>query len=250
MILWGRVQVDTLGSIFTAGPLTLDLWAVPFTIIAVVGAINTMNLIDGVDGLCGGLAIVCFGTIALLSWQAGVYRELALPMTLISAIVVFLFFNLRNSASKKVFLGDAGSMFLGFAAAWFLANASQGSAPVMSPVTALWIFAVPLIDTLGVMIRRLFRLQSPLRGDRTHLHHLLLAAGLSPRSVLCAMLSGAVLLAAVGVAGMQFGVSDGVMFAGFVAIFLVVLASTMRHAKQATRRRDDVISTETASFPR
>lgn len=247
MIAWAGLEVNDLGRAFTVSPLTMDAWALPFTLVGVVGAINAMNLIDGIDGLCGGLAVVCLTTIAVLSWEAGAYREFALPMVLITSVVVFLRFNLCDSASTKVFLGDAGSMFLGFAAAWLLADASQGNARVMSPVTTLWVFAVPLIDTSTVMIRRLFRLRSPLRGDHTHLHHLLLAAGFSRLLALGILLSSAALMAVIGVAGMRLGVSDRSMLVGFAGVFLVVLVSTMWRAREVIHRHDGVLPDEAVS---
>ncbi|MGD8329015.1 MAG: MraY family glycosyltransferase, partial [Acidobacteriota bacterium] len=233
MIAWGGVLVVTLGPILSPNNLTLGYLAIPFTVIGVVGAINAMNLIDGVDGLCGGLAIICLAPIAMLSWQGGVYREAALAMALISAIAVFLGFNVRDATSMKAFMGDAGSMFVGFAIAWLLVSASQGDRRVMTPVTPLWLFAIPLIDTLGVMVRRFLRRQSPFRGDHTHLHHMLLDAGFSPRQVMAILLASAGLLALVGVGAMRYGVDDRVMFAGFVVVFGTVLAATLLRSREA-----------------
>jgi UDP-N-acetylmuramyl pentapeptide phosphotransferase/UDP-N-acetylglucosamine-1-phosphate transferase len=177
------------------------------------------------------VALICLVPIAVLSWRGGAYREATLSLALIGAIVVFLAFNLRADPSRKVFMGDAGSMFLGFAVAWLLVGASQGDGRVMTPVTPLWLFAIPLIDTLSVMFRRMLRRQSPFRGDHTHLHHILLDAGFSPRQVLAILLVSAALLGAVGVAGMQYGISERALFAGFVVVFAAVLAATVLQSR-------------------
>lgn len=248
MILWGGVVVATLGPIVFEDPLTLGPWAIPFTVVGVVGATNAMNLIDGVDGLCAGLAVICLVPIAVLSWRGGIYREAALSLTLIAGIVVFLAFNLRTDPSEKVFLGDAGSMFLGFAMAWLLVGASQGEGRVMTPVTPLWLFAIPLLDTLGVMVRRILRRQSPFRGDNTHLHHLLLDAGFSPRQVLAILLASAALLGAIGVAGTQYGVSERALFAGFVVIFAAVLATTMLQSRGTEVLHDGAVPDQPAGL--
>ena len=94
----------------------------------------------------------------------------------------FLYFNLRYLRQRRArcFLGDNGSMLLGFVFAWLLSDLSQmtdGSPRAITPITTLWLFAVPLIDTLCVMLRRMWLGRSPFHADRHHLHHLFLRAG-------------------------------------------------------------------------
>ena len=105
-------------------------------------------------------------------------------------------------------MGDAGSMFLGFTLAWFLIQLSQGEERLLAPVTALWIIALPLIDTVSMMVRR-FRLgRSPFAADREHFHHILLASGYTPKQTLVMMILIAGLLAGVGLAGHLLGVPE------------------------------------------
>jgi UDP-GlcNAc:undecaprenyl-phosphate GlcNAc-1-phosphate transferase len=96
------------------------------------------------------------------------------------ASVGFLYYNLRYPGNRRarVFLGDNGSMLLGFLFAWLFIALSQGEPAAMTPVTALWLFALPLMDTVGVMLRRIWLGKSPFRADRHHLHHLFVRAGI------------------------------------------------------------------------
>ena len=115
-------------------------------------------------------------------------------------------------------MGDSGSMFLGFGIAWVLLEASQGKDAVMAPVTALWVFAIPLIDMWAIMLRRVMKGQSPFMADRDHLHHIFLRAGFSYRATLNIMSLIAVLFACVGIFGHVYQVPEWLMFAGFMVI--------------------------------
>jgi UDP-GlcNAc:undecaprenyl-phosphate GlcNAc-1-phosphate transferase len=101
-------------------------------------------------------------------------------------------------------------------------------------VTALWLLALPIIDTLIIMARRIHKGRSPLSGDREHFHHILLAAGFSPAQTLVAMVLMAVLAATIGVAGQLVGIAEYLMFAGFL-ILLGLHAGIVSHAWKTTR---------------
>ena len=121
MILFSGVALNDLGNIFNTGLLQLSWWAIPFTIFASVGIINAMNLIDGVDGLAGSTAIICFLSISILYFLAGDYD--LKPILYIGVLIPFLFRNLCSA--KKVFMGDAGSMFLGLGIVWVIIMAHR-----------------------------------------------------------------------------------------------------------------------------
>jgi UDP-GlcNAc:undecaprenyl-phosphate GlcNAc-1-phosphate transferase len=140
-------------------------------------------------------------------------------LLLASVILAFLLFNVRISGRALVFMGDAGSMFLGLVLAWLLIGFSQGEGRLMSPATALWIFAVPLIDTVSLMLRRMICGRSPFEADREHFHHILRAAGFSRKQTLALVLTLALTAAAVGLGGFFLGVSEHWMFFGFLSVF-------------------------------
>ncbi|AGA91389.1 UDP-N-acetylmuramyl pentapeptide phosphotransferase/UDP-N-acetylglucosamine-1-phosphate transferase [Thioflavicoccus mobilis 8321] len=217
MTVWGGVALADLGHLGLGGELLpLGIAAVPFTVFAAVGVVNATNMVDGLDGLAGSLTLVTLGALIVIAWQAHASAELAILLTLASVIIAFLFYNLRPSAPAAIFMGDAGSMFLGFILAWFLIDFSQGEERLIAPTTALWLFALPLFDTLCVITRRLMQRQSPFSADRAHCHHVLQDVGLSRHGTLVAIVLFAVAAAAIGLAGQWLGVPEPLMLGGFL----------------------------------
>lgn len=185
MVYWGGVRVDYVGPIFTDTPIILGVWAVPFTLFATVGLINAVNMCDGADGVAGSLCLAALLMLAAAALYAGNNQLFAWLLPIISAIAVFLVFNMRFPWQRraKVFLGNAGSAFLGFTVAWVAFRLTQNTSHPVSPVLAPWLLAAPLIDCLVLIARRLKLGRSPFNADRDHLHHLLLDAGLKPTQV-------------------------------------------------------------------
>ena len=219
MVSGGGVVLNDLGRLGIGGEiLNLGLLASPFTVFAAVGVINATNMVDGLDGLAASLSLVTVAALMLLAWAGGQESALAVLVILAATALGFLLYNLRLRGPALVFMGDAGSMFLGFALAWFLVAFSQGDGRLMAPTTALWLFAVPLIDTVSVMIRRLARARSPFSADRAHFHHVLRDLGLSRRQTLVVMVSAALVAAAIGLAGEWAGVSEALMLLGFLTM--------------------------------
>ena len=162
MVLPNDFLIRNAGAILADRPLLLLQWAAPVTIFAVVGMINAVNLIDGLDGLAGGVSFVALIWFAIAAAVLGLPEELPLILVLAFGVLGFLVFNFRHPwrARAAVFLGDAGSMMLGLALAFVAITLTQRSSHPLPPITALWICALPVIDTLSLMIRRLAAGQS------------------------------------------------------------------------------------------
>lgn len=239
-----NVVLQDLGNLLSFGPVALGVWCVPFTVFAAVGMMNAMNMIDGMDGLAGGLALIAFVCLALIAAVGGQLLDSWLLHCLVAAVLAFLCFNLRWPGARpaRVFMGDAGSLLLGFLLSWFTIDLSQGGGRAMTPVTALWILAIPLLDTVSLMLRRIFAGKSPFRGDREHLHHMLLNLGLSINQTLCIILGMALLFALIGVGGFYLRVPEARLFFTFLSVAGVYLAATHYIAKVigARRRRQPV----------
>ncbi len=160
----------------------LGWFAWPMTVLSVVGVINACNMSDGIDGAAGGLvALALAGAMVLASGQV-VAADLVIVSVTLAAVLGFLVWNLPLLRSARAYLGDGGSLLLGSLLAWVLVGFSQGSERAFAPVTALWLYAVPLIDTVSVMWRRMADGRSAFQPDQRHLHHILLRAGLSVRT--------------------------------------------------------------------
>lgn len=236
-IWWGDTRLRDLGEIwFGDGPLGLGAMTVALTIFATVGMINALNMIDGVDGLAGSVALI--GTIGLAGIALLAERPLEsnLALALAATLAGFLLFNARLPGRRRalVFMGDAGSMFLGLALCWLSIRLSQGDQRAMAPVIALWLFALPLCDTVTLLIRRTLKGQSPFRADREHLHHLLLQAGFSHCATVRILAGIALICALIGIAGEWLKWPEHWMFVSFLALFVLHFLLT-RHAWKVMR---------------
>ncbi len=149
----------------------LGSFGIIFTIFAVTGIINAFNMIDGINGLCSGVALVVFVCLSFLGADSTMsYGNLII----ISSLAGFLVYNLGLFGKKRsVFLGDNGSNFLGFLVAWSCITYSSTDVALMSPVAALWLVAIPLWDCVGMIAGRFASGRAAFEADRNHIHHIL-----------------------------------------------------------------------------
>lgn len=235
------VKVTNLGNLFALGNLHLGLLAIPFTAIAITGLCNAYNMVDGIDGLAGGLTLVSVGSLLFLTLGKAPDNETALLAFLCTSILTFMVFNLTLRSKIKVFMGDAGSTFLGCAVAIAMIYFSQSGRNIINPATALWLVAIPMMDMVSTMLRRMGKGKSPFRADRTHLHHVLMRGGLSQRQALVCILLVAFGCALVGVFlervwPQHEAVSFGLWLMGFAVYFKFVVKHGFRLAKMIRRR--------------
>ena len=190
--------ITHLGALF-GRDVPLGMFAIPFSVIAFVGGINAINMIDGTDGMAGKMALITTLGVATIFYLARAVELLPLTWAMLGALVGFLLFNSRLFVKRAwVFMGDSGSMWLGLVLGWFMAQVTQGGVSA-EPALVLWLFGIPLIDTLVVMARRMKRKQSPFAGDRTHIHHVLEHAGLSVRRTVLVLSLAQLVLVGIGV---------------------------------------------------
>ena len=221
MIFGAGIYVHNLGDLFGGGDIILPMAvAVPFTVLAVACYINSMNMIDGVDGMAACLGIMAVVTLMIL--VGGKQVSILPSITLAAALLGFLIFNLQIVRRlRKVFLGDAGSMLLGFTFAWLAIDYSQNdiSGPeLFSPITALFVLGLPLVDMLTTLARRIKKGQNPMRPDRTHVHHILLHAGFTPRQTLAVIIFVGALFHTLGIALHFGGAPDWLQLIAFLAV--------------------------------
>jgi len=181
MIYLTGIEINNIGNLFGYGPVHLTTAVgILFTVFCTIGIVNSINMVDGVDGLAGTIVLISLSALCLLAWISDNLVEALMLLKLCACIMGFLLFNTRLIFKKAyVFLGDAGSMLLGFMLLWFFLKLSQDNPQSLSAVGAGWIFGLPLIDTISVMMRRIFSGNSPFEADRSHLHHRLLNSNMS-----------------------------------------------------------------------
>ena len=155
--------------------LVLPAWiSIPLTLFFLVGITNSINLADGLDGLAGGTTFLCLCALAMLAYSVGQVSCTALALAFGGAVLGFLRF---NTFPASVFMGDAGSQLLGFTVGVLSLRATQSGNSVVSAATPILLLALPIMDTLSVMVQRLGEGRSPFSADKNHIHHKLLAFG-------------------------------------------------------------------------
>jgi UDP-GlcNAc:undecaprenyl-phosphate GlcNAc-1-phosphate transferase len=215
--------ISNLGDLFSLGQVELGPMGILFTYVAIIVVINAYNMVDGIDGLIGSLSLNTFTSIAILFLMSGNQGYLTYPLILAAATLPYLAFNLGffKKYTNKIFMGDAGSMFIGLSVIWLLTMGTQGENASFRPVTALWICAIPLMDMLAIVFRRVRKGKSPFKPDRDHLHHILQRAGLSSRQSLIIITIFAGLMSAIGLLGEYFQVAESTELALFILIFIL-----------------------------
>jgi UDP-GlcNAc:undecaprenyl-phosphate GlcNAc-1-phosphate transferase len=203
------------------GAVSLGVLTYPVTILWVVGITNAINLIDGLDGLAAGVSAIASTTICLIALSLG-HAPVALLTAVLSGVLVgFLFFNFHPA---KLFMGDSGSLVLGFSLATVALQGVQKGSTAFALLVPIVVMAVPIADTLTAIVRRLATGRWPFAADREHFHHRLLWKGLNQtRAVLClyavsAACGVAAYVMAVGTPGVSWAVVLTVAVGGILLI--------------------------------
>jgi UDP-GlcNAc:undecaprenyl-phosphate GlcNAc-1-phosphate transferase len=179
IVAWAAGFRILAGWSYADGGVTLGVLSMPVTVLWIVAVTNAFNLIDGLDGLAAGIALFAMIALSVTSLLAGPTDVLLLLAVLAGATAGFLRYNFNRAS---IFLGDSGSLFLGFALALISIHASQKSTAALAIAVPIVSLGLPMLDTALVVIRRFVCRQSILRGDRRHIHHVLLERGFSPTS--------------------------------------------------------------------
>ncbi len=193
IVIGSDVRIRNLFGIFGIYEINY-LVSVIFTIITFIILINAFNLIDGIDGLAGGYSLICSALFGISYYRLGEYNYplVILSVVLIGSVLAFLYYNLSNLRATKIFMGDTGSMLLGFLLAFtcicfidIFIDKNIVSVPryhlESAPVVAVAILILPIVDTLNVIIVRLWNKKSPFEADKNHIHHKLLQLDLTHR---------------------------------------------------------------------
>ena len=209
--IWGGILVEHV-SLLGGSHIDLGVLALPFTFVWIIGITNAFNLVDGLDGLAAGLAIIAAGSIATIFFLHGHAQNTLLLLILLGALLGFLPYNF-NPAS--IFLGDSGSLVVGYVLSVTAITGSQKGATTLAVVTPLLVFGLPIVDTLLSMVRRFVgslrmlesqkatlqeqigRAKRMFEADQRHIHHRLLALGFSHRNAVLVLYALALGLASL-----------------------------------------------------
>ncbi len=223
MVVWGGVEIRALGNLVGFGEFGLGPFAVPFTVLCTVFMINAINMADGLDGLAGGMVFIILSMLALLGWLAGKDPGLISVAALLAmATLGFLIYNARSPFRRRasVFMGDAGSMMLGFAIAWLAISMAGNGTSRVQPVFLAWILLIPAMDTFAISVRRLSRGRSPLAADRTHMHHIIIRCGYPVRTAVRVLHLAVLATALFAILAWTLGWPQAILFWMAAALFI------------------------------
>lgn len=184
MALASGVCIDSLHGLWGIAHFTWWL-ALPLTVFAGVGVINSINMVDGVNGLSSGLCLLCCLLFGVVFMTMGDYANSVLAFSMMASLLPFIVHNVFGNTSR-MYIGDAGTMVMGVLMTWFVIyiltdNSSTYvvSKKICTPAMVLAFLAVPVFDTLRVMTMRIMKGHSPFAPDKTHLHHAFVGIGIS-----------------------------------------------------------------------
>ena len=232
---FGHTSIISLGQILGPFDLHTGILAMPLAILCIVALTNAINMLDGFDGIVGGVlvgslvSLVCVFALIAGDLEPGSNQyQSALDAARTAAVVTgaiigFLALNQRSRWRSRaaIFMGDSGSMMLGFlVASLTLYGCTNFGTHSLSLAAAVWILAVPILDLGSAIIRRHNAGVTPMTPDRKHIHHLVLAMGLPPIRAVVVVQALAVLMGCIGVAAWRAGIPEYVLGWGFVVLFV------------------------------
>jgi UDP-GlcNAc:undecaprenyl-phosphate GlcNAc-1-phosphate transferase len=213
-----------------------SLFALGLTLSFLVGSMNAFNMMDGADGLAGGVALFAAGWLALAGFLSGQATEAAALVILVAIILGFLAFNARFAGRRQasVFMGDSGSVMLGCLLAAFAVRLCQEGPDGVPFVALLWVFALPAIDAGSVIVRRIAAGGSPMRADGRHIHWICQREGWSVERTVGGLWLASALLGGVGVLGWRAGVPEPVLLMG-LSVPVLLHVWFLRHSTKPAR---------------
>ncbi|WP_029296514.1 glycosyltransferase family 4 protein [Chryseobacterium hispalense] len=248
IVIGSDIRIRNLFGIFGIYEINYFV-SVVFSIVTFIILINAFNLIDGIDGLAGGYSVVCSALFGISYYRLGSYNYplVILSVIIIGSVLAFLYYNLSHYRTNKIFMGDTGSMLLGFLLAFtsisFINIFIDKHLPDVpryhlksAPVVAVAILILPIVDTLNVIIIRLLKKKSPFDADKNHIHHRLLKLNLTHRRS-----SGYIILYYLFVVGLAYCLRHTnvnlllfiIIFFGFLGAYIPDFLYALRHIKNS-----------------
>ncbi len=219
------------------GMIYLGYFSFPITILWVVGITNTVNLIDGLDGLAAGISIIATITLFAVAMQEYRLIPAVLAIALAGSLSGFLKYNFHPA---EIFMGDSGSMFTGFILAAISATGALKSAAAVTIVVPILALGVPIFDTIFAIVRRLYHNKPIGEADRGHIHHRLMALGWSHRQAVIIVYGSSLLLGATALIINGLNIKNGMILFGLAVTGVIygawklgIFSTELSHESQA-----------------
>ncbi len=224
LIIADGYTITSLGQYF-GSHTTLGFLTIPFTIFAVVGFTNAMNLIDGLDGLSGSVSIVILAGFIYIGYIEEDMIILYLASMLMIGISIFLLFNFHPA---KIFLGDSGALLVGFTISLIAIKLLD----YISPTSVFFLTGIPILDTLYVMVNRIINKKSPFVADKTHLHHHIFRHTKNGKKTVAILTLSQLMFTLIGLSLIN---NDDILnlsiFITIYILFFIMLTSSKNHLK-------------------
>ncbi len=218
IVVLSGVRVEFMTNFILGGMFPLYIFSAPFTVLWIVAIINAVNLIDGLDGLAAGTSIIAATTMAISGYATGQTEMASIALILIGAALGFLKYNFHPA---KIFMGDTGSMFLGYNLAVLAVMGFTKSFTLLSLVTPILVLAIPILDTVFAIIRRKMNNKPIFKPDKNHLHHCLLNYGFNHRDTVLVIYTVSAILALCGLIMTYLNPSQGVILLFIISVIII-----------------------------
>ncbi|MDC0056695.1 undecaprenyl/decaprenyl-phosphate alpha-N-acetylglucosaminyl 1-phosphate transferase [Alphaproteobacteria bacterium] len=211
IIIGSGMLINDFGFYIINNLVDITSLSILLTLVSIIGLTNAINFIDGIDGLASGIILI--GLMSIFSFAVAEdnivdltslhkFNYFNIAYVLFFSVLTFFIFNVF--IKQKIFLGDAGSTFLGFFFGWLLIYYSQEPLKLFHPVLCVWCVTVPVYDLLSVILKRISENKNPFKPDKNHLHHLLQLNNIDNRMILTIILSFGVSMSIIGFVVYQF----------------------------------------------
>ncbi len=220
-LVLGGVRIDFFNNPFGVGDpfIYIKYLSIPITLFWITGITNTINLIDGLDGLAAGVSMICSISLMCIAYKFGFTEVTIIAAILAGACLGFLPFNFNPA---KIFMGDTGALFLGFVLSYISIEGVMKSVVALTIIVPVIILGVPVFDTAFAMIRRKLSGKSMVEADKGHLHHRLLAMGLSQRQTVIVLYTISIIFGVLANVISRFSSNQGLIVS--IIIFIVIIA--------------------------
>lgn len=232
VIFSGNTVVHTLGSSGSFGSVELGWFAIPFTYLGIVGVTNAINLLDGLNGLAGGVSLLGFLFLGIAAAAAGNFAVAMACFAFVGALTAFLLFNFPKA---RIFMGDSGSLFLGFSLSVMAIAVTQSASAPVSPIFPVLVLLIPLFDTLRVMIMRVLRKRHPFQADKSHLHHLLVRSKISPVTAVLLLWATTAVFGVTGLLMLTKSLEAALAFVLYACLLLSFFAISLTWRRRARK---------------
>jgi UDP-GlcNAc:undecaprenyl-phosphate GlcNAc-1-phosphate transferase len=227
------LEIQNLGALFGTKVMMLHLpWSIMFTVISIVGTINAINMIDGIDGLAGSLSLIFFIFFGLLGFISGHHLVVTISILASAVVLGFLLFNFPCAPfhrTRRIFMGDTGSSFLGFILAWLAIElASNPASSTILPMSLVWIIALPLIDMSSVMLTRILKIRHVGLPDNLHIHFVLKRLGYENVKVIQVLGLVSIAFGLFAMASLYFNLKESDLFYAFISLNILFFWFTTR----------------------